>query len=296
MTGYFTDREFGPKSRIIDAIDPRVWGGLHALIQTRLSDHSFGHRFPDQCPDGYGMSGCDVQSFERVLLAEVPGIELPLRWDNPPDTPIILDLLEFCAASIGEPVAGSYHAFFRHHHLIWKRESGLTNFVAAVNVLFSRNGIAYELMPDGQARRLLPAPLAEALATTVFSTGDTETNRLLEQARSRISSPKPEDRQDALEKLWDAFERLKTLESGNGKAAQANALLDRAAPPRQQIPRDAGRRSQSVDRHWQQLSHSAFGNHPGAPDHAGTDRLPVHPHVRVRAPCAEGNRTRRLIG
>jgi len=230
MTSYFTDREFGPAPRTTDAIDERVWGGLHALIQTRLSDHSFGYRFPDQCPDGYGMSGCDVQSFERVLLAEVPGIELPLRWDNPPGTPDILDLLEFCAASIGEPVEGSYHAFFRHHHLSWERESGLANFVAAVNVLFSRNGIAYELTPAGQARRLLPAPLADALTTTLFSTEDIETNRLLEQARNRISSPKPEDRQDALEKLWDAFERLKTLESGNGKAAQANALLDRAAP------------------------------------------------------------------
>lgn len=231
MTSYFTDREFGARARSIDTIDQRVWGGLHALIRTRLADESFGYRFPDQCPDGYGMSGCDSQSFDRVLLAEVPGIELPLLWDSPPDTPVILDLLEFCAASVGQPVQGSYHSFFRHHHLSWERESGLASFVADVNLLFSRNGVAFELTPDGQACRLLPAPLAEALSSTLFSTEDAETNRLLEQARNRITSPKAEDRQDALEKLWDAFERLKTLEKGNGKGEQANALLDHVAAP-----------------------------------------------------------------
>lgn len=37
-----------------------------------------------------------------------------------------------------------------------------------------------------------------------------------------------EDRRNALEKLWDAFERIKTLEPGNDKRAQATALLDKA--------------------------------------------------------------------
>ena len=36
---------------------------------------------------------------------------------------------------------------------------------------------------------------------------------------------------DALEKLWDAFERLKTLEPGAGKRMQAERLLDGAAAP-----------------------------------------------------------------
>lgn len=231
MTSYFTDREFAVRPHSIDAIDQRVWGGLHALIQTRLADESFGYRFPDPCADGYGMSGCDRQAFDHVLLAEVPGIELPLLWDSPPDIPVILDLLEFCASAVGQPVQGSYHSYYRHHHLSWKRESGLASFVADVNLLFSRNGIAYELTAEGQARRLLPAPLAQALSATLFCTEDAETNRLLEQGRNRIASPKTEDRQDALEKLWDAFERLKILENGNGKGEQANALLDRAAAP-----------------------------------------------------------------
>lgn len=84
---------------------------------------------------------------------------------------------------------------------------------------------------DGQARRLLPRAIANTIGWALFQTGDAETDRLLEAARQRFLSPKPEDRQDALEKLWDAFERLKTLEPGANKRVQADALLDRVAPP-----------------------------------------------------------------
>ena len=63
----------------------------------------------------------------------------------------------------------------------------------------------------------------------MFATGDEETDRLLETARQRIARPRIEDRRDALEKLWDAFERLKTLEPGSNKQVQAERLLDRAA-------------------------------------------------------------------
>ncbi len=104
----------------------------------------------------------------------------------------------------------------------------MERFLSDVNRIFARNGVAYELTPDG-ARRLLPEPLAEALRSMVFKTGDDETDRLLDSARHRIASPKEDDRRDALEKLWDAFERIKTLEPGSDKRRQANALLDQAA-------------------------------------------------------------------
>ena len=91
--------------------------------------------------------------------------------------------------------------------------------------------LLFESTPEGQARRLLPTPLAEALGGTEFATGDRETDRLLEAAKERIVRPRIEDRRDALEELWDAFERLKTLEPGTDKRMQAERLLDRAAAP-----------------------------------------------------------------
>lgn len=231
MTRYWTDQEYGARPRTLDAIDDRVWEGLWSLIRIGIEDGSFGYRFPKECDDGGAFSGCDWHAFGQVLQAEVPGIVWPVPDRELPPTDVVLDVLVFCASAVGEPVKGTYHSFFKHHHLRWDREAGLAQFRSDVNRIFARNGVAYELTAEGRARRLLPEPLAKALRSAVFKTGDDETDRLLEAARHRVASPKEDDRRDALEKLWDAFERLKTLEPGSGKRAQADTLLNRAAAP-----------------------------------------------------------------
>lgn len=243
MSNYFTDREYGSRPPTIDVIDERLWAGLYSMIQRGIRDASFGLRFPEQCSDRHGPCGCDEQSFGRILAAEVPWVKWPLSPNEVPATPVILDILEFCAGAVGKPIQKSFHSYFGHYHLNWDRAAGLEQFVADVNTLFSRNAIAFELTSAGQARRLLPVPMTEAIGWALFKTGDGETDRLLEGARRRILSPKPEDRQDSLEKLWDAFERLKTLEPGANKRVQADALLDRVAAPnsafRQMLAREA---------------------------------------------------------
>lgn len=230
-TGYFTDREYGMRPAISEIVDERVWGAIHALIDMRIESGAFGFRFTDQCPDGNGPCGCDRQAFAQFLQGEIPCIEWPLRRSELPETPVVLDLLEFCAKAVGEPILGSYHSYHRHHHMAWDRAAGLTSFVADVNLLFQRNGVAFKLDADGHAQRILPQPVAQALGWRMFATGEAELDRLLEYARSRFLSPKLDDRRDAIEKLWDAFERMKTLEPGSDKRAQADALLDRGAAP-----------------------------------------------------------------
>ena len=230
-TSYFTDREYGARPAISETIDERVWGALHALVDMRIGNGAFGFRFTEQCPDGRGACGCDQQAFGQFLQAEVPWIEWPLRRDEPPDTPVVLDLLEFCAKAVGEPILGSYHSYYGHHHLTWDRAAGLASFVEEANLLFQRNGIAFKLDDDGRAQRILPQPVAQTLGWQMFDTGEAELDRLMEYARSHFLSPKLDDRRDATEKLWDAFERMKTIEQGSDKRAQADALLDRAAAP-----------------------------------------------------------------
>ncbi|NNH55504.1 hypothetical protein HLI01_01420 [Rhizobium laguerreae] len=230
-TDYFTDREYGQRPAVSETIDERVWGAIHALIDMRIGNGAFGYRFTEQCSDGDGPCGCDERAFAQFLQAEVPWINWPLIRSEVPETPIVLDLLEFCAKAVGEPILGSYHSYQHHHHMRWDRDAGLKAFVAEVNVLFQRNGVAFKLDINGQAQRILPQPIAHALGWTMFRTGDAQTDSLLEYARSHFLSPKLDDRRDATEKLWDSFERMKTLEPGADKRAQAEALLDRAAIP-----------------------------------------------------------------
>jgi hypothetical protein len=165
---FYTDREGGPKLRTAETINEAVWGGICALVSRRLADNSFGQRFPDTCPDGYGICGYDNQMVRLTLVAEIPQIEWPLSPDVVPETPVVLDLLEFIAASVGKPVEGSYHSFFRHHHLDFERAEGLAAFVSDVNFLFARNGIAYSLTDAGLAERILPEGLREILPTPFF--------------------------------------------------------------------------------------------------------------------------------
>ena len=246
MIKYLTEREYGERPRTIDVIDERLWGGLRGLVDTRIRDGSFGYGFPEQCPDGRGPCGCDRYNFDLMLRAEVPRIEWPPSQTDLPDTAVILDLLEFCASAVGEPVVKDYHSFFGHSHLGWNRDTGLGRFVADVNRLFARNGTAYEITEEGEARRLLPQPVSVALSLTQFDTGDAQTDRLLESARRRIILPKSEDRQDALEKLWDAFERLKTLEPGSHKRIRAENMLDRAAAPETKFRRLLGAEAEAL--------------------------------------------------
>jgi len=229
VTSFFTDREFGSRPVVTESINDRVWSGLHALIVGALDDASFGYRFPDYCNDGQGECGCNVDLFSRVLAAEIPEIDWPLSEYETPETPVILDLLEFCAASIGEPIQGDFHSFWRHYHLSWDRESGLAAFTASVNKLFQRNGIAFEMSPSGEVHRKLDQTTTATLCWNSLETGDERTNNLLNTSIKKFLSPKTADRFDATEKLWDAFERLKTLEVGSNKKIQANLLLDKAA-------------------------------------------------------------------
>jgi hypothetical protein len=230
MTDYFTDREFAWTDRTNECIDERLWAAIVSLIEIRLEDHSFGYGFPAGCPDGEGPCGCNDRAFAQMLEGEIPWIEWPLKARVLPQTPVILDLLEFCAAAVGEPIEGAWHSFYRHSHLKWDHEAGRARFVGDANRLLRRNGVAFELDDSGKARRILPEPVREVLSAAQFSTGDALCDQMIDAARKRLVLPNPAERRESLEKLWDAYERMKTLEPGDKRAA-ADALLDKAAPP-----------------------------------------------------------------
>ncbi len=232
MNRYYTDNGLKKRPQTTDTIGQTLWEGLRSLIEIRIGDGSFGFGYPEQCPDPYaGPCGCDREAFRKLLLATVPEAVWPLDTADSIRTPVILEILEFCASAVGKPIHDSYHKFYSHHHLHWDRDEGLKEFVNQVNLLFKQNGVAYELTEEGKVRRIMPEPLAESFKSTRFDTGDADTDRLLEQACRKILLPKEDDRRAALEKLWDAFERIKTLEPGSDKRCQANAMLELIAPP-----------------------------------------------------------------
>lgn len=225
---YFSERERGLRPRLHDEINDRVWSGIVALIQSRIRDGSMGSSYPLDCPDGQGVCGCDEQLFFNALQAEHPDISVPLDSRRTPPTLAVLDLVEFCYRSVGKPIQVDYHGFFRHHHLKFDRESGQAEFRDAVNRVLERNGMVYELDESGHVQRNAGPAFGEVLQATLFKTGDEELDRLLETARTKFNSPNPSVRREGLEKLWDAFERLKSIEDPRNKRRSTELLIQRA--------------------------------------------------------------------
>ena len=93
--------------------------------------------------------------------------------------------------------------------------------------ILARNGLAYELQENGRARRLLEPVVQETLHDGLPSSGDDRVDGLIAQAEERFLDPDPTAAGDALEKLWDAFERIKTLLDPDKKTG-ANALITAA--------------------------------------------------------------------
>jgi hypothetical protein len=129
---------------------------------------------------------------------------------------------------MSRPEARSHHSYGRHDHIhSFDRAAGVSDYVAAINRLFRRCGHPYELQSNGHVQRLGPPVIRDVLSNIHFATGDSELDRLFSVAREKFNDPDPDIRAEALEKLWDAWERLKTIYPGD-KRASVTRLLDEA--------------------------------------------------------------------
>lgn len=227
---YFGAREIGPPVQNQEAITPAAWQGIVGLIDAYLRTAMFAEGFPDRsCIDqglAEAITGCNEQHFYLRLTGDHPGIPVPLDPNALPNTIQALEIVEFCHQHVSMPIDPVNHDYYAHrHYLRFRRDLGQEEFSREVNSIFVRNHLAYELQANGQVRRLLPPLLREAFASAEFTSEDQELNRLLESARRKFSSPDFHTRYEALRDLWDAFERLKTLEPPRNDIKQSSAAL-----------------------------------------------------------------------
>ena len=86
------------------------------------------------------------------------------------------------------------------------------------------------------------APVVRSVLEGMPKSGDTTFDTMLADAVTKFRDSAPKARMEALEKLWDTWERLKSLETQGNKQASASLLLDRAAaggPFREALEREA---------------------------------------------------------
>jgi hypothetical protein len=244
MSDYFSDREGGPRPRTEQEISPIVWAGIEAKVQALINSGAFGYRFPDRCPDGQVICGCDTNALGSAVKAEMPGLAWPLETTRSneelfyapqepfaPPTQLVLDFIEFVYRSIAKPVPVKYHDYYHHHHLSFDVDAGQEEFREDVNRIFARNGVAFEMRSNGHIVRVLPVVIGDELRHIFFQTGDRTLDVLLEESRTKFTDRNPVVRREALERLWDAWERLKSLADSDKKKSVKIILDDVAQEP-----------------------------------------------------------------
>lgn len=230
---FYSDRTGQPVPRVKEEVTANAWRGLVAVIQSRLADGYFAHAFPIcDCPDGSDVTGTSDRLLVDSLRAHVPeASDRPFLSSQVPSTTVALDILDFLALKVEQPSGRKPHDWWRHEHLFfssdqeWKDRS-VSEFCDEVDLIFARNGIAFAFGKDMRTYRLGPPEARQLMSSFRPMTGDLELDAKLADAVARFESRRAADRQDALEKLWDALERLKTLESPNKKVSVPKLLAN----------------------------------------------------------------------
>ena len=243
-TLHFSDRELGPKPREEQDITPKAWGGIVAITHSLISTGALAIDFPKYgCDDGSAwITGTDQSAFSLAAQGHIPDLEWPLQTvksdEDPfgpancgpyaPQKEVILDFVEFCHRHVAQPIR-QLHSYWGHYHFDFDREAGQESYRSDINRIFARNGVVYELRLDGAVERLAPPALRESLRSAVFRTGDATLDDLLEDSRTKFLNRDVKIRRESLEKLWDAWERLKTLDNPANKKLSITALLDKVS-------------------------------------------------------------------
>ncbi|MGG0887939.1 AbiJ-NTD4 domain-containing protein [Brevibacillus parabrevis] len=229
---YFSDRELGKKELKSEEISVAIYNGIVG-VYISFKDN-FSSDFPDTCPDNGMACGTDVQLLNAAIKAQIPNMETPVSvmWDE--DEVInkyaLLDFVEFCYSKITDVNKSDYHSYFKHHHIFFPGTNNeKEKFRVEVNQIFARNGVVFYLDSDGMVKRHLPTQLDTVLQNLNVRSKDDRLNELVNLAIEHIRKPKEIDRQIALEKIWDAFERIKTFYDPNNKKTSAQTLVSKIA-------------------------------------------------------------------
>lgn len=227
---YFSEREGAvPPAEVIE-IGPNFWAGFVALVTQRIWNNAFAESFPLCCSDTNLPNDSDAQSLGSLFSAEVHCVGWPLDPTSKPGTHDILDSVEFFWRHVSEVTERRAHSSrswgYQHDHFVaFDRALGRSGYRNDVNRLFRRCAHPYFLDDSGKVRRRLTGTVQSVIRRTHFRTGDGDLDRLLAEACEKFESPDLAIQRESLERLWDAWERLKSMLHSD-KAESTKKLLD----------------------------------------------------------------------
>lgn len=239
---YYTERH-GMRRSVAKTYDISIERYTLLLHCCEKYYNNLAWKYPAQCPDGQGCCGIDHEQFRLDLRYEIPTlyrddadcIAVPATRCNifdgdsqaEYDQYALLDLIEFFAENVRDVVVGGFHSYWGHNHLTCNKTRNVCfQFCDEINSIFQKTGLLYKLNSNLQVERIVEnSPLTPAIESTIATVSEAGTRELLQEAIMLHRSPYPADIRDSVEKIWDAYERLKTYYTTMNKRDSANKII-----------------------------------------------------------------------
>ena len=192
-------------------------------------------KFPEQCLDGNGICGMDIDKFNNELMFERPSLYrgynkkiVKPEKNEEYDQYALLDLIEFFANNVRDISFRYWHSYFRHDDLSFAETYNVFDaFRNEINNIFRKTGLMYTLTDKKNVERVIEdSTLTAEVETIVKTIKEIGTRELLEEAIMLFKQPNPSAMKMAVDKIWDAFERLKTY---HGADKQKKASIEKIA-------------------------------------------------------------------
>ena len=241
----YSHRQRASLPRDVEVIDEPVWTSFRELMLLGLKNQSFARAFPRSCGNCKNVIGTNEEMFEHFLKIEIPRLDSAWKYSVAPvpDASTLLDLIEIMFRHVSKPEIRSIRTSRCRHRsfVVSDVEAGRVMFTATTNFILDRERLGFYLDEEGQIKRVGAPVLSELITEAEFNTDDEDLDELLGAARNKFISRDLTVRREGLEKLWDAWERLKTLEPGKDKKSSVTALLDQVAegPMRERLETEA---------------------------------------------------------
>ena len=189
------------------------------LLQNRINDmmknNLFTKDFPESCPDNELPCGCNMEEMKKVFFGEI-GLDYDETIHNNEEKPIIR-LIQFLHNHSAEPTVTRYHSFFSHTDIMeFSIETGQEKFTNEINSLFKKLNVPFQLS-SGKVIKMGNEIFEKVIDPNIFNTGDELTDKMLKESITFFKESDRNNRSIALEKLWDSWERIKTLEDNDKK-------------------------------------------------------------------------------
>ena len=202
-------------------------------------------KYPEECPDGYGCCGLNEHKLNADLIYEIPTlfrndsnqISVPTIYHNifstkeekdEYDQYALLDYIEFIAQNCKDVQKHDFHSYFGHYHLSFSDgNTAFKQYKNEINKVFEKTGLLYRLTDERIIERIVEnSPLTHTIETSVTQIKEKGLKELLEEAIALYKSPYPGDSKDAVEKIWDALERLKSYYTQFDKKNSINKIVN----------------------------------------------------------------------